>query len=159
MEQLIGKIFELSIKLEEIDSSGNVINSKWVGNPSAFNDIISEVENKLEISFPEDYKELLSVTNGYLASDASLEPSFMKIQEVDYLKNIDPFIINCYEDTLKELEDSILVGGRNEEQQFLLIPPKHEKGGWEYWKFANWIPGEVKYDNLKDYLNDVLTFF
>lgn len=82
----------------------------------------------------------------------------MKVEEIDYLKNIDPFTIDCYEDTLPELSESILVGGKDEEQQFLLIPPRDEKENWRYWKFANWIPGEYEFKNLVDYLKSVINF-
>ena len=97
----------------------------------------------------------LQITNGFIAPN-SVEPSFMKVEEVDYLKNIDKFTIEAY--NLPELENSILVAGKDEEQYFLLIPPKNENEKWKYWKFANWMAGEQEFANLETYFKDVLDF-
>ncbi len=148
MENLLKKLFEKSIELGDIEYSEKEINSTWIGNSPTTKEMINKVEEKLKASFPEDYKELLLITNGFKTSNNAVEPSFMKIGEVDYLKNIDPFVVECYEDTLEELSESILIGGRDEEQYFLIIPPKDEKENWRYWKFANWIPGEEEYKDL-----------
>ena len=56
------------------------------------------------------------------------------------------------------MEKSILVGGINEEQYFLLIPHNLTTGKWKYWKFANWHPGEEEHENLESYFKDVLEF-
>jgi cell wall assembly regulator SMI1 len=148
VENLLKKLFEKSIELGDIEYSEKEINSTWIGNSPTTKEMINKVEEKLKASFPEDYKELLLITNGFKTSNNAVEPSFMKIGEVDYLKNIDPFVVECYEDTLEELSESILIGGRDEEQYFLIIPPKDEKENWRYWKFANWIPGEEEYKDL-----------
>lgn len=158
MENLIKKLFEKSIKLGDVEYSEKEINSIWIGNPPASKEMINKVEKKLKVSFPEDYKALLLITNGFKTCNDAVEPSFLKIEAVDYFKNIDPFAVKCYKDTLIELSESILIGGKNEEQQFLIIPPKNEKENWRYWKFANWIPGEQEFKNLKDYLNNVIIF-
>lgn len=51
-----------------------------------------------------------------------------------------------------------MIAGLEDEQQFLIIPPNSKNGNWKYWKFANWIPGEEEYENLKDYLENVIEF-
>lgn len=53
---------------------------------------------------------------------------------------------------------SILVGGIDQAQYFLLIPPKQTDAEWQYWKFAAWQPGEIRYCDLSDYLNQVIAF-
>ncbi len=156
MEDLIKKLFKESIESGNIEYSEQEINSNWIGNPPATEDMINKVEEKLNVSFPQDYRELLLIANGFKTSNDAVEPSFMKIEDVDYLKDVDPFLIECYEDTLEELAISIIIGGKHEGQQFLLIPPTDEKGHWRYWKFANWIPGEEEFKDLKDYLNYVI---
>ncbi|WP_227256270.1 hypothetical protein [Pedobacter sp. MR2016-19] len=57
-----------------------------------------------------------------------------------------------------KLARSIIVGGLDEEQYFLLIPPVIENADWEYGKFASWIPGEDPYQGLENYFINVLDF-
>ena len=58
----------------------------------------------------------------------------------------------------EKYERSIAIGGINEEQMFMLIPPANSNDDWEYWKFANWIPGEEPYPSLKYYFLSVIEF-
>ncbi|WP_324026553.1 hypothetical protein QSV08_03285 [Maribacter sp. BPC-D8] len=79
------------------------------------------------------------------------------------MRNIDSFIIESYsidgiENIGKQLEKSILVGGINQEQYFLLIPPNATNEKWKYWKFANWYPGEEEFDDLHSYFKSTLEF-
>ena len=123
---------------------------------------IKLTEKRLGIEFPTDFKKFLSITNGFSAPN-DIEPTFEPTDKIDYLKNIDRFIIEAYsidgiENIGQELEKSILVGGINEEQYFLLIPHNLTTGKWKYWKFANWHPGEEEHENLESYFKDVLEF-
>lgn len=158
MERLLKKLFEKSIEVGTVEYTKEEVNSNWIGASPTSIETIHKIEEKLKISFPQDYKDLLLIANGFKMSNDGVEPSFIEIEEVDYLKNIEPFIIECYEDTLAELEESILIGGKREEQKFLLIPPSNDKENWRYWKFANWIPGIHEYKNLEHYLKDVINF-
>lgn len=158
MKELIKVLFKESISKGEYEYSLDEIESNWIGaNPAQIKDI-EEKEKELKVKFPDDYKELLQITNGFKTSNDTIEPSFLEINEVDYLKNIVPFLIECYEDTLPELEDSILIAGKVEEQKFLLIPPSNKIKEWRYWKFANWIPGEEEFDGINAYLEYVINF-
>ena len=116
---------------------------------------IQKTEKRLNVKLPEDYKNLLRITNGFSVSN-SIEPTFMKIEEIDYLKNIEKYTIEAYK--IPELENCILTAGKDEEQYFLLIPPKNDNEKWRYWKFANWYPGEHECEILYDYFRDVLEF-
>jgi len=80
----------------------------------------------------------------------------MDFANINYLKNIDKNIVEAYNSP--KLERSILVAGINEEQYFLLIPPLSSSAEWDYWKFANWIPGEQSFENLYSYFSTVLEF-
>jgi cell wall assembly regulator SMI1 len=155
MENLLIDISEKAIKSEDFNFTSEQIENNWLGNIPASEKQIFEAENKLGVKFPEDYKEFLRITNGFSAPN-DVEPSFEEIEKIDYLKNIDESIIETY--NLVELEHAIIVGGISEEQYFLLLPPKTENEKWKYWKFANWIPGEEQYSNLKDYFREVLNF-
>lgn len=156
MEELIKLLFAKSILSGENKYSSEEIESKWIGTSPAEIQEIERIEKMLKVEFPDDYKELLLLTNGFKTSNDAVEPSFLPISEVDYLKKIDPFVIECYEDTLKELDNSILVAGKYEEQQFLLIPPSDKNKKWRYWKFANWMAGEYEFADLRSYLKNVV---
>lgn len=154
-EKLLKDISEKAIKYENLDFSSEEIKNNWLGNVPATEIQITQTESRLGIKLPSDYIDFLNITNGFSAPN-NIEPSFESIDNVDFLKNIDPFTIEAY--GLPELENSILIAGIEEEQYFLLIPPKTEDEEWKYWKFANWYPGEHPYKNLKDYFEDVLRF-
>jgi hypothetical protein len=44
-----------------------------------------------------------------------------------------------------------MIGGYNEEQQLLLVPPGGNDKDWQCWFFANWMPGVQPYPNLRFY--------
>ncbi|KFF06673.1 SMI1/KNR4 family protein [Flavobacterium reichenbachii] len=155
MENLLNDISEKAIKSKDFNFTPEQIKNNWLGNIPASEKQISEAENKLNIRFPADYKEFLRITNGFSAPN-DVEPSFENIENIDYLKNVDEFILEAY--SLVELENAIIVGGISEEQYFLLLPPKAKNEKWKYWKFANWMAGEQPFENLKEYFEDVLEF-
>ena len=156
MKNLLISISEKAIKYEDFNFTTEQIESNWLGTISASEKQIIEAENKLGIKLPKDYIEFIKITNGFSAPN-DIEPTFEAIENIDFLRNIEPFAIEAYA-YLSELENSILVGGIEEEQYFLLLPPKSKNEQWKYWKFANWHPGEHPYQNLKEYFEDVLQF-
>jgi len=155
MKDLLQRISRKAILLEELTFTPHQIKSDWLGNIPSTNTQILELEERLGLPLPQDYKTFLSITNGFSAP-CDIEPSFVNIANIDYLKNIDKNIVEAYNSV--ELERSILVAGINEEQYFLLIPPVSSSGNWDYWKFANWIPGEESFENLYSYFSTVLEF-
>ena len=155
MTNLLKEISEKAIKYEDFGFTSEQIKGNWLGTTPATQKQIIEAENRLGVKLPDDYKEFLSITNGFYAPN-DIEPSFENIENIDFLKNIDKDTIEAYNDI--NLENSIVVGGLNEEQYFLLIPPVLVSDNWKYWKFANWIPGEHAFENLYKYFSDVLDF-
>lgn len=158
MNEILTSISLLSIKIGNANETAikAQIENRWLGFDSANKEEILKTEKRLGITLPNDYKEFLNMTNGFLAPN-TIEPSFMKIENIDFLKNIDPIAIECY-NFLPELENSILIAGKDEEQYFLLIPPNNGAENWRYWKFANWYPGEHEFSSLYNYFLDVKTF-
>lgn len=156
MKNLLIEISQKAIKYEDFNFTVEQIKNEWLGEVPSTERKVAEVEGKLGVKLPEDYKEFLRITNGF-SSPNDIEPSFERITEIDYLKNFAPEIIDAY-DVLPELDNAIIVGGKLEEQQFLLLPPKSENEDWRYWKFANWYPGEHEFENLKEYFKNVLSF-
>ena len=162
MNSLLKKISEKAIELADFEFTQEQTKNKWLGTKPASENEIKLTEKRLGIKFPTDFKLFLSITNGFSAPN-DIEPPFEPIDKIDFLKNIDSFIIEAYnvdgiENIGKQLEKSILVGGINQEQYFLLIPPNSTNEKWKYWKFANWNPGEEEHKNLESYFMEVLSF-
>lgn len=157
MKDLLLAISEKAIKYEDFNFTSEQIENNWLGTIPATEKQISEAENKLGIKLPQDYIEFLKITNGFSTPNDCVEPSFESIENIDFLKNIEPFAIEAYS-YLPELQNAILIAGLEEEQYFLLLPPESKNEEWRYWKFANWHPGEHPYENLKTYFEDVLQF-
>ncbi|MBW8362020.1 MAG: SMI1/KNR4 family protein [Kaistella sp.] len=157
MKEILIAISFLSLELGEPnqDLNKSQIQNQWLGFEPAKVEEIQKTENRLKIKLPEDYKNFITITNGFSASN-SIEPTFMKVEEIDYLKNIETETIEAYK--IPELQNSILVAGMDEEQYFLLIPPQNQNDKWRYWKFANWYPGEHEFENLETYFRDILIF-
>lgn len=135
----------------------------WLGYQPATKEAIAAAEQKLGVVLPEDYKEFLLLTNGFFTPTDSTEPTFEPVEKIDYLKNVDDFLIEVWsvpelKDIGQQLAKSIIIGGLEDEQYFLLIPPADGNSEWKYWKFASWIPGEHPYKNLNDYFNSTLEF-
>lgn len=161
LNNILKKISELSIKSEDISYSNEQIEANWIGNnPSKIVDIES-VEKNLGVKLPQDYKDFLLITNGFSATRNGTEPRFEAVENIDYLVNIDNFIVEIWnqeglEDIGQELARSILIAGIEEEQYFLIIPPKSAEDPWKYWIFASWLPGEIPFENLLDYFKSTL---
>ena len=162
MNSLLKKISEKAIELADFEFTQEQTENKWLGTKPASESEIKLTEKRLGIEFPTDFKLFLSITNGFSAPN-DIEPTFEPIDKIDYLKKIDSFLVEVWNqegiaDIGKQLERSIIIGGISEEQYFLLIPPKSDLEKWKYWKFSSWQPGEVEYENLQHYFKDVLEF-
>lgn len=162
MYSLLRKISEKAIELADFEFTQEQTENKWLGTKPTSETDIKLTEKRLGIEFPTDFKKFLSITNGFSAPN-DIEPTFEPINKIDFLKNIDSFMIEAYsidgiENIGPQLEKSILVGGINQEQYFLLIPPNSTIEKWKYWKFANWYPGEEEHENLESYFKEVLNF-
>jgi cell wall assembly regulator SMI1 len=155
MKKVLIEISKKAIKHENYTFTSEQKSNNWLGTTPATEKQIIDAENRLGVKFPNDYKDFLILTNGFFAPN-TIEPSFVSIEKVDFLKNIDNDTIQAY--GMVELENAIIVAGILEDQYFLLLPPKSENEKWIYWKFANWYPGEHAFENLKHYFENVLEF-
>lgn len=155
MDELLNELSEAAITFDEFKFK--TFRENWIGYPPANDSLIAATELKLNVQFPEDYKAFIKITNGFPAVNGT-EPSFLPIQKVDYTLQLEPSVVESFgnDPNLDKAEStqykkSIIIGGVGEEQHFLLIPPSNENEKWEYWFFAYWAAGEIKYESLKDY--------
>jgi hypothetical protein len=161
MEKILKSISKSVILLNELDFTDEQLKAQWLGFEPATDAAIQAAEKRLNCSLPTDYKEFLTITNGFSQTNNAVHSTFLPVEKIDYLLNLDDDLIEIWEDTgnvevAKILKTSILIGGLNEAQNVLLIPQKNK---WIYWQFAHWIPGERPFKNLKSYFKDVLDFF
>lgn len=156
LKNVLNKISELAIKYKTAHFTPEQKSNRWLGRTPATAEMIGAAEKRIGLALPEDYKAFLSITNGFEAPN-QVESDFESLDDIGYLKDIDPELLNL-PDIPAELKNAILVSGKNDEQYFLLIPPDHAEGKWKYWKFANWHPGEIEFENLEAYFRDVLEF-
>jgi cell wall assembly regulator SMI1 len=160
MEKILRGISKRVLLLNELDFSDEQIKTNWLGYAPATDAAIAATEQRLNCSLPTDYKEFLTMTNGFSQTNHAVHSSFLPVEKIDFLINLDDDLIESWEENMPEigkiLRTSILIGGLNESQQVLLIP-RGDK--WIYWEFAHWIPGERAFKNLKSYFKDVFDFF
>lgn len=162
MIQILKDISVKAIMLGDFNDllSKKQLDNQWIGYDGASLKAIEKVEKRLGISLPSDYIEFLLITNGFQAAN-STEPSFCSVNRIDFLRNVDPELIEIWIDTGNrevgnKLKGALIVGGFAESQHFFLIPPTSENENWEYWFFAAWAPGEAAYSSLLEYFQAVL---
>ncbi|MFI5161419.1 MAG: SMI1/KNR4 family protein [Sphingobacteriales bacterium] len=163
MEKALKEISIIAIPLNRSVFTDEQKSLQWLGSQPASRAAIALAERRLNTDLPEDYLKFLLITNGFFTPCDSTEPTFENVSKIDYLKNVDPFLIEIWQqepliEEGRKLARSIVVAGLNDEQYFLLIPPDVDNKKWEYWKFASWIPGEESYNGLESYFVSVLDF-
>jgi hypothetical protein len=105
------------------------------------------------------------VSNGFRAT-SNIGVTFLPVERVGWLRDLDSELANIVgtpadkDDSAQaaRFQRSILIGGLDEEQQFLLVPPGGVDKEWKYWFFGSWVPGEEPYLSLRFYLESELQF-
>ncbi len=160
MENILRGISKSVILLNDGAFTEEQKKTRWLGFAPATDAAIDATEKRLNCSLPTDYKDFLRLTNGFSQTNNAVHSTFLPVEKIDFLINLDDDLIEAWEESMpdigKTLRTSILIGGLNESQQVLLIPQKNK---WIYWQFAGWIPGERPYKNLKTYFKGVFDFF
>jgi hypothetical protein len=165
LKELLQRLSDSAINQKEIDYDKVVIQSRWLGHPSAKPELIKATEQRLGISLPEDYKAFLLVSNGFRAT-SNIGVTFLPVERIGWLRDLDSELANILgtpadkDDSAQaaRFQRSILIGGLDEEQQFLLVPPGGVDKEWKYWFWGSWVPGEEPYLSLRFYLESELQF-
>ena len=147
---------DLLQKLSDVRQSG------WLGYQGATEEEIRQVEEKLGITLPQDYRAFLAVTNGFMSTSLT-DPALLPVAEIDYLQNVlDSFFFDIISDSHIELEDdetfrenlsnAILISKFPDDQLVWLMPENNQKDRWKAWFYANWVPGEEPYPSFRAYI-------
>jgi hypothetical protein len=108
----------------------------------------------LGIKLPADVVEFYKVSNGTPVILNQPFGAFAPIEQIDWLRNADPYLIECYagmgEDYMNDLKNSIIIAGINYCHSVLIIQPYGEHKEWPYWEFASYTPGETPIEGIKN---------
>jgi cell wall assembly regulator SMI1 len=170
-EKLLRDISKYVLLLNEIETTDAQKQAQWLGYAPATEGAILATEKRLNASLPDDYKAFLRITNGFPQTSHAIHATISPVEDIDYLINVDDDLVEVWEEGDKEWDDvgerkigqtlrrSIIIGGVEDSQKLLLIPPQKVGGKWTYWLFAHWIPGERAFKSLSGYLKDTHNFF
>ncbi len=160
-KELLNELSKYAVKSKYFETIDGLNSERLINLPTNI-ETIKKHESRLNVSLPQDYKRFLLTSNG-LKSYSSTCPTLIPINKIDFLKNIEPELVEIFfevynehnSDQAKSFENSILIGGLKEEQKLLLIPDKYFKN-WKCWFFANWNPGETEYRSFRFYIESEL---
>lgn len=157
--ELLKKISVSAIEQNVRPFPSGAVASKWLGRSAASAAAIEAAESRLGLPLPGDYKYFLQVSNGFEAISVT-HATIAPVEEIDWLVKADPQMVEIWTNAMEGVDNvfcdgfrnSILVGGKNEEQQLLLVPI--DNSSWECWFFANWAAGETKYPTFRYYMEE-----
>ncbi|WP_055076748.1 SMI1/KNR4 family protein [Pseudanabaena sp. 'Roaring Creek'] len=149
------------------DITPEMIESKWLGFPSASEEQIVAAENRLGIKFPPSYREFLKVSNGW--ARCGFEMNLWSTEEVDWFVARNQDWVDAWADDDDIPDEKYFIYGDNQDcvymrnrylktalevtcrggdgDIYLLIPEVifPETGEWEAWHFGNKLPGAHRY--------------
>jgi hypothetical protein len=160
-KQLLDEISVLALQQKTIGFADAVLKKKSLGRSPVNEKEINETEKRLNIILPADYREFLFASNGF-EQFSYTGVTLSSIVDVDFLVNVDQQLVDIWTDSMQDmntafaakLKSSLIIGGRNEEQQLLLIPLPGNR--WECWHFSSWRPGEAVYESFRFYMEQQL---
>ena len=165
LKQLLQRMSDSAIQQKDLDYEKTVVKSRWLGYAPAKKSTIEATEHRLGINLPEDYKAFLLTSNGFRPTGGT-DVSFLPVENIGWLHDLDNQLVEIVGQPMDKNDSaraagfrrSILIGGLNEEQQFLLVPPGGIDKKWQYCFFASWLPGQRAYPSLRFYLEYELQF-
>ena len=124
--------------------------------PPATRTQIHAADIRLGVQLPPDYISFLLLSNGRLAIGPT-GVTLLPVEHIGWLRDMDPELVKIWGKPMDQKDSaraagfqrSILIGGYNEEQQLLLVPPGDSDKDWQCWFFASWMPGIQPYPNLR----------
>ena len=166
-KELLQKLSDVAIKTDDQNIyDQDVRQSGWLGYLGATEAEIRQVEEKLGITLPEDYRGFLTVTNGFRSSSVT-KPALLPVAEIDFLKNVvEPYFYDILlaspaheednEAYREDLSNAVLISKYPDEQLVWLMPENKEKDRWQAWFYASWVPGERPHPSFRAYIEEHL---
>lgn len=162
MKNLLEKLSKEAVILNPDFFTDEEKNTQWIGRNPATEEDIAEAEKKLGIKLPNDVIELYKASNGTSVILNQTFCAFMPIEQIDWLKNVDSGLIEAYPGITDELTNglanSIIIAGLMYPHSVLIIPPFDKYKEWQYWEFANYVPGETPFRGIEKYLERLIDF-
>jgi hypothetical protein len=134
----------------------------WIGTQPAAATEINLAQERLGIILPNDVVALYMLSNGTLEILKQTFGGFDPIENIDWLKKLQPETLEAYagmgDEYVEVLNNSIVIAGAKHPHMVLIIQPygKHKK--WRYWEFASYIPGENEFNGIEKYLERLNDF-
>jgi hypothetical protein len=149
---LLTRLSHLALAAAQIEFPDLVHETGWLGRDGATDEELAEVESKLKIALPDEYKGFLRTSNGFHATSSTgvflVEAAKVTMLNTEYPDLVDIWQENA--DVGEGLARSVLIGDNAGEQQLLLFPKS--ESNWECWFFASWVPGEERYPSFRSFI-------
>jgi SMI1 / KNR4 family (SUKH-1) len=163
MKELLQQISKQTLLLSKDFYSPEEVSANWIGRAPATDEAIAETKKKLGVKLPNDVVEFYKTSNGTSIISEHSFGAFLPIEKVDWLKNADAYLIECYngmgEDYVNDLNNSIIIAGVEYVHSVLLIQPYGKHTEWRYWEFASYFPGEHPFKDMNAYLTRLVDIF
>jgi hypothetical protein len=156
LKELLQRLSDSAIADKSNKYDDSVLHSRWLGYSRATAEKIQAAEKHLGVTLPDDYKSFLLLTNGFRRT-SSIGITFLPVERIGWLRDMDAELAAVWGEPMDDKDSaraagfrrSLLIGGLEEEQQFLLVPPGGVDKDWQCWFFGNWIPGIEPYPSLR----------
>lgn len=164
VDRLVSAAFELLEKLgaaAEASIEWPKLLKKLAGaralRPGAAEAEIAALEARLKTKLPEQYRVLLGTSNGLGKSKRSLR--LLPAAEVQWFRDSNAEWMAAYEQEgalIEHWESTLQISGIEDGEVYLLNPCVRTRSGeWEAWHFANFHPGEHRFDSLGQLLESL----
>ncbi len=149
--------------------SPEIKESGWLGFQSASEQDVTELEKKIHLHLPPSYRQFLLATNGW-QQIGKFVYRLLPANEVDWFRMNNQDWIEAYagltvpdekyfiygpsQDPVfirsEYLKETLQISDIGDSSVCLLNPMvQNERGEWEAWFLANWLPGAIRYESFK----------
>ncbi|MBL7974415.1 MAG: SMI1/KNR4 family protein, partial [Candidatus Kapabacteria bacterium] len=143
LKELLQDLSNVSVKLNDMNHSNDIISSEWLGASPCTLEDIRNTEQRLGITLPEDLKSFYLTSNGFLQPSYTQTSVFpiAKITRLDIEEYLGYNILKYYpRDFVNKLKSAFIIGdGDNKHQYLLLVPDTNQKSKWIYMKYGSWM--------------------
>lgn len=148
---------------------------EWPGNAGASEQQLVEVEARLKVKLPPSYRNFLSASNGWRRA-STLVPDLRSVEKIKWFRKehkdwlgayqlgAEPLSVmerdyfnyadqDCVIFEVKHFAQTLCISGGGDDAVLLLNPMVvWPDGEWEFWFFANSLPGAVRYHSFADWM-------